>query len=500
MATDNTSAVSTAQVPSTAKNIVNEYGKRFGAAGGSYLIQVTLTSLPLIAADLLMLAMATYLSAIVVGIYVEGFLLSLPTFLIPLIIGFFFINTLVGLYPGVGLHPIVEFRQICLTSTLLFGVFGVALQFGAHQVEESYFLFGSWCLCLVMAPLVRSMARTLACRFHWWGQPVILFGSGPRALKICKSLQANRALGLRPVGLVDDSYASTNVDPSTTDYLSRAQASSVVRRHCVFWAIVAMPDRSREDIFRVIEKVFMERYPHLIVVPNMARLPSLWNHAHDCGGMPGILLAERLLLPLPRCVKRGMDLSFAVIGGLLILPLIGLICLLTKASSPGPIFYSQRRLGFEARHFHAWKFRTMVVNADQVLQKHLAANIQLREEWARDHKLKNDPRVTWVGRWLRKTSLDELPQVWNVLRGQMSLVGPRPIVDAEIEKYGETFERYRKVVPGITGLWQISGRNNTTYQERVDLDSYYVRNWSPWLDLYILIRTIKVVLLREGAY
>jgi Undecaprenyl-phosphate galactose phosphotransferase WbaP len=195
-----------------------------------------------------------------------------------------------------------------------------------------------------------------------------------------------------------------------------------------------------------------------------------------------------------------MDLSFAVIGGLLILPLIGLICLLTKASSPGPIFYSQRRLGFEARHFHAWKFRTMVVNADQVLQKHLAANIQLREEWARDHKLKNDPRVTWVGRWLRKTSLDELPQVWNVLRGQMSLVGPRPIVDAEIEKYGETFERYRKVVPGITGLWQISGRNNTTYQERVDLDSYYVRNWSPWLDLYILIRTIKVVLLREGAY
>ena len=201
-----------------------------------------------------------------------------------------------------------------------------------------------------------------------------------------------------------------------------------------------------------------------------------------------------------RCVKRGMDLSIAAVGGLLILPLIGLICSLIKITSTGPIFYSQRRLGFGARHFQAWKFRTMVVNADEVLQDHLDTNVQLREEWARDHKLKNDPRVTWVGRWLRKTSLDELPQIWNVVLGQMSLVGPRPIVDAEVEKYGETFERYRRVVPGITGLWQISGRNNTTYQERVDLDSYYVRNWSPWLDLYILIRTIKVVLLREGAY
>jgi Undecaprenyl-phosphate galactose phosphotransferase WbaP len=447
-----------------------------------------------------MLATATYLSASVVGFYVEGFLISLPAFFVPLIVGFLFVNTVVGLYPGVGLHPIVEFRQTCLASTLLFGVFGAALQFSSHQVDDYYFLFGSWCLCLVMAPLVRSVARNLVCRFRWWGQPVILFGNGPRALKICNSLQANRALGLRPVGLVDDSYTNANVDATKPEYLSREQASSAVQHHCVFWAIVTMSDRSRKDIFRVIEEVFLERYPHLIIVPDMTRLPSLWNHAHDCGGMPGIQLAERLLLPLPRWVKRAMDLSFATVGGLLVLPLVGLICLFIRISSPGPIFYSQRRLGFGAHHFHAWKFRTMVANADTVLHEHLEANIQLREEWARDHKLKNDPRVTWVGKWLRKTSLDELPQIWNVLRGQMSLVGPRPIVDAEVEKYGETFERYRKVVPGITGLWQISGRNNTTYQERVDLDSYYVRNWSPWLDLYILIRTIKVVLLREGAY
>lgn len=142
----------------------------------------------------------------------------------------------------------------------------------------------------------------------------------------------------------------------------------------------------------------------------------------------------------------------------------------------------------------------MFQNADQVLSVHLESNPALREEWLRDHKLKNDPRVTLVGRFLRKTSLDELPQLWNVLRGEMSLVGPRPIVSAEVAKYGEYFDDYQAVRPGITGLWQVSGRNNTTYEERVKYDEYYVRNWSIWLDLYILCKTVKTVLLGEGAY
>ena len=142
----------------------------------------------------------------------------------------------------------------------------------------------------------------------------------------------------------------------------------------------------------------------------------------------------------------------------------------------------------------------MVVDADKVLQDYLDKHPELREEWERDHKLKNDPRVTLVGRVLRKTSLDELPQIWNVFKGEMSLVGPRPIVDDEIEKYGDTFNRYKRVLPGITGLWQVSGRNNTTYQERVNYDEYYVQNWSLRFDLYILLRTVRTVLFREGAY
>ena len=148
----------------------------------------------------------------------------------------------------------------------------------------------------------------------------------------------------------------------------------------------------------------------------------------------------------------------------------------------------------------AWKFRTMFQDAHLVLEHYLEAHPELLDEWKADHKLRYDPRVTKIGRFLRKTSLDELPQLWNVIRGDMTLVGPRPIVTAEIEKYGDYYGLYTMVKPGITGLWQVSGRNNTTYEERVQLDAYYVRNWSPWMDLYLLLRTIRIVLFAKGAY
>jgi lipopolysaccharide/colanic/teichoic acid biosynthesis glycosyltransferase len=164
------------------------------------------------------------------------------------------------------------------------------------------------------------------------------------------------------------------------------------------------------------------------------------------------------------------------------------------------VFYGQWRIGYGGRRFRAWKFRTMVVNAEQQLEMHLANSPELRREWERDHKLRNDPRVTAIGRFLRKTSLDELPQLANVLIGQMSLVGPRPIVEEEIVKYGDAFRLYLRVRPGLTGLWQVSGRNDTGYAQRVRLDMHYVRNWSPWLDIHLLARTIGVIAGQKGAY
>jgi Undecaprenyl-phosphate galactose phosphotransferase WbaP len=267
----------------------------------------------------------------------------------------------------------------------------------------------------------------------------------------------------------------------------------------VSWAIVAMPERSRQDALAVVER-YAQDFPHLLLVPDMQGLPSLWTGAVECGGLLGLRVNEPLRKFVPRFVKRSLDLLLILISLPVLLPLVALLAVLIKFSSPGPVFYCQQRIGHKGRRFYAWKFRSMVANADAVLESYLAANPSQREEWLLDHKLRDDPRITRIGRVIRKTSLDELPQLWNVVRGEMSLVGPRPIVEAEIVKYADRFDLYTKVMPGITGLWQISGRNDTTYAERVDLDAFYVRNWSPWLDLYVLGSTIRVVLFQDGAY
>jgi lipopolysaccharide/colanic/teichoic acid biosynthesis glycosyltransferase len=177
-----------------------------------------------------------------------------------------------------------------------------------------------------------------------------------------------------------------------------------------------------------------------------------------------------------------------------------IIAILIRLDTPGSILYGHSRIGMRGETITVWKFRTMVVNADQVLDGFLSTNPGALEEWKMSHKLKNDPRVTRVGQFLRKTSLDELPQLWNVLMGEMSLVGPRPIVPDEVAHYEGGFTLYKRVRPGITGLWQVSGRTNAAYSDRVRYDEYYVRNWSIWLDIYILLRTVWTVIRGEGAY
>jgi Undecaprenyl-phosphate galactose phosphotransferase WbaP len=177
-----------------------------------------------------------------------------------------------------------------------------------------------------------------------------------------------------------------------------------------------------------------------------------------------------------------------------------MIALVVKLTSPGPIFYAHSRIGRHGKRFKAWKFRTMRKDADLVLREHLARTPAARAEWHRDHKLRDDPRVTRFGKLARRLSLDELPQIWNVLKGDMSLVGPRPIVEDEIWRYGDIFRLYTTVKPGITGMWQVSGRNDIGYTERVLLDQFYIRHWSPWLDVYILAKTIVALLNRSGAY
>jgi len=201
-----------------------------------------------------------------------------------------------------------------------------------------------------------------------------------------------------------------------------------------------------------------------------------------------------------RFVKRVVDILLVILAIPVLVPALLIVGLIVKITSPGPAFFSHRRICRDGAFFSMWKFRTMCVNSSDVLERYLAKHPKARSEWAKSHKLRHDPRVTSVGLFLRRFSLDELPQVWNVLRGEMSLVGPRPIVAAEVEKYADCFEFYCRVKPGVTGLWQASGRSKLTYDERVALDRDYVLKWSLLFDLKILLLTFKSVVNRDGAY
>jgi lipopolysaccharide/colanic/teichoic acid biosynthesis glycosyltransferase len=201
-----------------------------------------------------------------------------------------------------------------------------------------------------------------------------------------------------------------------------------------------------------------------------------------------------------RVLKRAIDIAVIVIFSPVLLLLVAVIAAAVRLSSPGPIFFSHRRIQRHGSFFSMWKFRTMCANSSEVLEAYLARDPAARVEWRRTHKLKRDPRVTRVGEFLRKTSLDELPQVWNVFTGTMSLVGPRPIVAAEVEKYGEFFADYCLVKPGITGLWQVSGRSSCTYGQRVQLDRQYAQTWSLRGDCIILVKTLSAVFNQDGAY
>ena len=230
-----------------------------------------------------------------------------------------------------------------------------------------------------------------------------------------------------------------------------------------------------------------------ITVPTLDRAPA------NC--RPVVELDRYgLLNPWSQRIKRSLDLFFVlVLGAIAVVPGI-LIAIAIVLDSRGPVFFTHTRVGKGRRSLRIWKFRSMVKDADTRLEKYLLENPVSAAEWAMTHKLRDDPRVTRVGRFLRKTSLDELPQLWNVLRGDMSMVGPRPIVSAEVAKYGSGFRLYSQVSPGLTGLWQVSGRNDTHYTRRVELDCHYIRHWSLWMDFRILVKTVRVVLMGHGAY
>ncbi len=264
----------------------------------------------------------------------------------------------------------------------------------------------------------------------------------------------------------------------------------------------------RELVEIPLVPVFGEEQDALRV--DLSKLPALASPSADSVAFSSSVakihaLPRTALTPLPtltrhyRVVKRVFDLAISI----LLLPVLGvllvIIGLVVALTSGFPVFYRQHRLGQYGQTFRIFKFRTMRNNADQALAEWLLHHPEIRHEWQQTHKLKRDPRVTRLGRFLRDTSLDEIPQIINVLRGEMSLVGPRPIVQAERAKYAERYAFYSAAIPGITGLWQVSGRCNVSYEDRVKMDEHYVRHWSLMRDIVILLRTPRSVIRRDGA-
>jgi undecaprenyl-phosphate galactose phosphotransferase len=220
-------------------------------------------------------------------------------------------------------------------------------------------------------------------------------------------------------------------------------------------------------------------------------------YAHE---VPGRTRQRLRRLSADEILTEAMNIVIALVALVFLAPLMLGVALAIFAQDGGPVVFAHRRIGRGGRYFYCLKFRSMAIDAEQRLADLLANDPVARAEWDRDHKLRNDPRVTKLGAFLRKTSLDELPQLFNVLKAEMSLVGPRPIVREEIPRYGKYFDLYTSVHSGLTGLWQVSGRSETSYAERVTFDTFYIRNWSVWLDLYILFRTIGALWVRTGAY
>lgn len=389
-----------------------------------------------------------------------------------------------GLYPGFGRSPVEELRKLSAATSMVYGALAVTvfLLKSAPAYSRAVFLL-AWVQTLVLLPLVRAMVRTACAREAWWGYPVAIVAEARGVWRIVETLHKRPELGLKPVAIFNDPERAVPL----------AQRARV--RHVIL-DMAGMPRHVALSFFHHCSDLF----PNVIVIPDLAGLSSLWVEARDLSGMLGLEVHQSLLRPGSRIVKRAMDVALTVAGAMVALPLAGLIAAAIKLNSPGPVFYGQRRHGRGGRVFIAWKFRSMVANASQALEEHLKSNPELRREWVETQKLREDPRITRVGRWLRRTSLDELPQLWNVLTGEMSLVGPRPIIAEEIPRYGGDFALYKKVTPGLTGMWQVSGRNLLPYEERIGFDLYYVRNWSIWLDVHILARTVRAVLRGEGAY
>jgi Undecaprenyl-phosphate galactose phosphotransferase WbaP len=356
-----------------------------------------------------------------------------------------------------------------------------------------------WPTTLCLLVLMRSFNRSMLKKMNIWVRPTIIIGAGPNAADAALALKSQPELGLKVYGFVDNDAEFKNESLYTLPRLPRASMQEIATQPGIQWVIALEHAQSdqREYWLRVLVQWGAT---DISVIPAMRGVPLHGTDmSHFFSHEVAMLRMRNNLRRWPaRLIKRVFDTVVAVLLLVLLSPVMLIISAMVRQDG-GPALFAHPRVGKRGRTFNCYKFRTMVVDAEQQLEQLLQQSPDLRVQWESERKLRQDPRVSRLGRFLRESSLDELPQLINVIKGEMSLVGPRPVVREELSRYAEDVGYYLMVRPGMTGLWQVSGRSDLDYDARVYLDTWYVKNWSLWYDQIILFKTVVVVFKRVGA-
>ncbi len=401
-------------------------------------------------------------------------------------------------YPGASLGPAEELRRIFYSVTSVF--FGLLLFLFISKETLAYsravFVI-SWPICIFATILCRWMLRSVFKRYDFGNVRAVIMGAGVAGIKTAKLLNKNKYLGINPVAFLDDNPKLKNLEFENLKVVGKLdELGKTAHKFNADYIIACLP----VNIVMSKIKEHCKGFKHIMIIPAGSMFSTVWVYAYDIGGILGLEIRCNLMLKPLLLIKQLIDYALTVLITLITIPLMLVCALFIKLTSKGTVIYKAQRMGKNGRTFSVYKFRTMREDAEQHFEQYLEDNPDAKKEWAKTFKLKKDPRITWLGNILRKTSLDEFPQLFNVLRGEMSLIGPRPIVESEKKYYTGKYEMISSIKPGITGLWQVSGRSELDYDERVELDCYYLMNWNIWLDIFILMKTVKEVLFCKGAY
>ena len=382
-------------------------------------------------------------------------------------------------------------------------IVAIVLMYSGHVTNNVSRLFVAFSYGVITINVIvfRYIVERILLYLHLFGVPVLLIGAGKTAELVNHAFNHMPIMCYKIIGYIDDHPKSEAIASQYPCLGSFNDIEQVIKRTGVRNVLVCAPGLEAKELVALINKL-------QLLVQCVSFVPELFGVPAGNVSVQGMMEEQALIIRVQnnlakkvnRIIKRVFDIVVTVCGGILILPFVAVIALLIRLDSPGPVVFAHRRIGQGGKEFSCYKFRSMMFDAEGALKKYLAIHPEAQEEWGRNFKLKDDPRITKIGRFLRKTSLDELPQLWNVLVGDMSLVGPRPIVKDEIVKYGTYINDFYLVPPGITGVWQVSGRSDTTYDERVQMDSWYVHNWSVWIDIVYLVKTVLAVVKGKGAY